>query len=204
MADAAYGDTSRPSFPLLDNVGNGSITAVPDGLDERIGTGIAVVVHFNGEVWLGASTGRALLSILQGGQAGNGAAASSAMSVPPLTAAKRTYHEVVLPGLQPGQMYQHAPLPDCPPIRTSLELSPSASSEAAFQLRSLRCSNAGQLLAALEVLRTQCLYNELLSTSLGVDGVLQDAPVLIPEEDESKLKLEDIFSGQWVPPMTLV
>ena len=158
--------------------------------------GIAVIVHFDNELWLVASTGRALQSLLQGIEADKSVTVPPATGALPPATGKRTYHNVVLPGLLPGQMYQHSPLPDCPPIRTSFELPRGASSEAAFQLRSLRCSSVGQLLAATEILRTQCLFNELLSTSLGVDGVLEDAPVLVPAEDESKIKLEDIFSGQ--------
>lgn len=194
--NASIGGSGKPSFPLLDNAANGAATAVPDALDERIGDGIAVVAHFDEEIWLGASTGRALQDIFQGSGTGNTAAAKPALGVPPVAAGKRTYHEVVLPGLLPGQTYQHSVLPDCPAIRSTLELPTSALSEAAFQLHSLLCSSVSQLLAATEILRTQCLFNELLSTSIGIGKALEDAPVMVPSENESKVKLEDIFSGQ--------
>lgn len=186
------GTTGKATFPLL--------PSPPSGLLDKIATGLHFVAELNEPVVISASAGRHLQDILLGTNTAN-TFASMHIQVAPnaslqvagntaLQGTPNTLEAMLLPDLRPQAVYDldMTEMGDCPPIRAKLQ---TASQIPGFKLQQFAFETVDQLQAAIEVLRVQACYNDMLQ------ALFENAKPGPNQQDmEASITLESLLSGE--------
>lgn len=182
----------KATFPLL--------TSPPSGSLDKIATGLHFVAELNEPVVISASAGRHLQDILLGTNTANTFASTQVQVAPNLTlqapddtalqGTSDTLEAMLLPGMQPQAVYDldMTEMGTCPPLRAKLQ---AGSQIPGFKLQRFAFETVDQLHAAIEVLRVQACYNDMLQ------ALFENAkPGANQQAMEASITLESLLSGE--------
>lgn len=173
-----------PVFPLLSG-------KIPEGISSTLGDGTRLVARLDEPLVISQAAGKRLQDILLGPT--SSIAPTPSLQPPDENEQHPPYEFLLLPNITEKQWYRLV-VPDMPDIHVTLQAHTSSSggsgsnSNGGFQITKLGFKSADQLFAAVEVMRLQCLFNELLSSAFGEVEEVQD--------DDGNVRLEDLFSGE--------
>lgn len=173
------------------------LSTLPSGLKEKIATGLQFLAKLDKPLVISAAAGRRLQDIVLGSNTstlfpGTQVHAYQTLVQPaseyPLQA--ETLEKLLLPDKEVGILYDvdMRDMNDSAPIQARLQ---PLSSLPAFKLEEISFEDVDQLLAIIEVLRTQACYDDMLQT------MFEESSVAVKEQDaEASITLNSLLSGE--------
>lgn len=188
------GMVSKSSFPLL--------PSPPANLNERFANGLQFIAKLNKPIFISAATGRRLHDILFSSNSATTFPVTQMQAypqqgqLPPIglqVPNVKSLEEVLLPDKTPGLLYEldMRDLNGAVPLRAKIQ--PVSMGVPAFKLEQFAFENVDQLMAAVETLRLQACYNDMLSILFAGSS---PSATRSSVDAEANVTLESLLSGK--------